>query len=329
MSQAQPSPSVAQWPEIQVCCACLVIAIAGTRAAESSPRILLLDGAVVGAEVIAVGERGAILRSADNARTWEAAASPARATLTGVSFAVLAAPRMGWAVGHDAQILATSDAGRTWTRQYQGEDLQDSFLDVLAVDAQRVIAVGAYGLFVVTTNGGRTWTRRKITDDDYHFNRITRGVAGNVYLAGEHGTLLRSADFGASWSAIRQPYEGSLYGVIPLERRTLIAYGLRGHIYHTQDDGETWAQVPTPSPALLATGLRLRNNVLLFAGHAGVLLVSRDGGRTVVSAPAPPASAVAELLELPNGEILALGESGATLLAFNDGGRLAPMTPTP
>lgn len=276
--------------------------------------MLLLDGTVVGSDVIAVGERGTILRSPDQGVRWERIASPTRATLTGVSFATLAAPRLGWAVGHDAVILATTDGGRTWTKQHQGENLQDSYLDVLALDASRVIAVGAYGVAAVTTDGGRTWTRKKFTDDDTHFNRITRGASGTLYLAGERGTLLRSADRGDSWKPVAAPYEGSFYGVLPLDGRTLVAYGLRGHAYRSGDDGATWQPLAAPDPALLATAVALKQGPLLFAGQARTLWISRDQGRTLTPHAGALSTGVAELLELPDGNVLALGEAGATVL---------------
>jgi photosystem II stability/assembly factor-like uncharacterized protein len=275
---------------------------------------LLLDGTLVGTDVIAVGERGTILRSPDQGVTWERIPSPTRAALTGISFAPLTDSRHGWAVGHDAEIIATTDSGRTWARQHQGENLQDSFLDVLALDAQRVIAVGAYGLFVVTADGGRTWERRKIADDDYHFNRLSRGPSGTLYLAGEHGTLLRSEDLGSTWKTIASPYDGSFYGVLVLDHRTLIAHGLRGRVYSSSDDGASWQLVATPTPALLATAIRLKDNTLVFAGQARAMFLSRDAGKTVTDSPAPLATAVAELVELPNGNLLALGEAGATRL---------------
>ncbi len=292
-----------------------VAALAGPASAAptSAPRLLLLDGAMAGADVIAVGEHGAILRSSDPAAGWHRIASPTRATLTAVSFATLAAPRLGWAVGHDALILATSDGGRTWAKQYQGESLQDSFLDVLALDAQRVIAVGAYGLARVTADGGRTWEKRTFSAEDTHYNRISRGPSGTLYLAGERGTLLRSADRGETWQPLRAPYEGSFYGVLPLEGRTLVAYGLRGHAYLSADDGVSWRLIATPAPALLATAIRTRGGPLLFAGQARAVFVSRDGGNTIASIPGALATAVAELLELPDGRLLAFGEAGVTL----------------
>ena len=284
----------------------------GSRAAEFTPRMLLLDGAVVGPEIVVVGERGTILRSADNARTWQRAAVPATATLTGVTFAP--GTSRGWAVGHDALILATVDGGKSWSQQYQGENLQDSFLDVLAVDAGHVIAVGAYGLFASTRDGGKTWTRRKLGADDYHFNRLSAGPSGTLYLAGEHGTLLRSVDGGETWHAIRTPYDGSFYGIVPLDRRTLLAHGLRGRLYRSIDDGATWEAVATPQPVLLAAAVRLKSESVLIAGQARTLLVSRDYGKSTTAFAAGLTTAIAELVELPDSRVLALGEDGATIL---------------
>ena len=287
-------------------------AVAAARADPVAPRMLLLDGTAVGADLVVVGERGTILRSTDQARTWQAAAVTAAATLTGVSFA--AGTPHGWAVGHDALILTTTDAGLTWQKEWQGENLSDSFLDVLALDSRHVIAVGAYGLFLSTGDGGKTWVRRKILDEDFHLNRLTRGPGGDLYLAGEHGTLLRSPDQGLTWQRIDSPYDGSFYGILPLDARTLVAHGLRGRIYRSTDNGGTWILVPNDLRVLIATALRLPGDTLLFAGQSRAWFLSRDGGRTVMPWPAPFTTAVAKLIALPDGSILALGEAGATIV---------------
>jgi len=209
-------------------------------------------------------------------------------------------------------VLTTRDGGSTWTRQYQGENLQDSFLDVLALDARRAIAVGAYGLYLSTQDGGAKWERRQVREGDSHLNRISRSAAGTLFLAGEAGTLMRSRDEGVSWTPLRTPYEGSFHGVLPLDRRTLIAHGLRGHLYRSNDEGDTWQEITPPVVGLLATGLRLRSNLILIGGPPRALAVSRDYGRTFSLLPGAPTTAVAELLELPDGGFLALGEAGAT-----------------
>lgn len=287
-------------------------AVTGGQAAPVAPKMLLLDGAVTASGIIAVGERGTILRSTDLGQSWTRVNSPATATLTGVSFAP--GSPLGWAVGHDALILATTDGGISWSRQWQGENLQDSFLDVLALDARHVIAVGAYGLCCSTDDAGRTWTRRRIADGDYHFNCLTRGPAGTLYLAGEHGTLLRSADQGATWQPIDSPYDGSFYGVLPLDATTLLAYGLRGRIYRSADNGASWTLTPLSQRMLLATAAKLPAGPIVFAGQSRAWFVSRDDGKSVSPWAVPSQAAVSRLLALPDGSILALGEAGPVLL---------------
>jgi len=294
-----------------LCCATV------TFAAGISPRMLLLDGAIVGSELVVVGDRGTILRSSDRAHTWRAVPRATAATLTGISFAAHpgTAGTAGWAVGHDALILGTTDGGRTWSKQFQGGNLQDSFLDVLALDARHVIAVGAYAMYFETKDGGKTWSKRKVTEDDHHFNRLTRGPTGTLYLAGERGTLLKSQDAGATWSAIATPYDGSFFGILPLDARSLLAYGLRGHVFRSTDDGATWTRIATPQAVILATALKLKSGAILLAGGTGALLTSADDGVTFSPAAQSPTKAIAELIELPDGGLLALGEAGAMRIA--------------
>lgn len=301
-----------RFPRCRLLLALPLFAAALAHAGDVIPRMLLLDGVVAGSATIAVGERGTILRSTDSARTWQATAAPASATLTGVSFAPDA--KHGWAVGHDALILATTDGGQTWQKQWQGESLGDSFLDVLAVDEKHVIAVGAFGLYLSTADGGHTWTQRRLLDDDYHLNRLTRGPSGTLYLAGEHGTLLRSTDRGATWTPIDSPYDGSFYGILPLGEHELLAHGLRGRLYHSTDDGESWSPLANDQRVLLSTALRLADGTIVVAGQARSFFISRDHAKTIVAWAPDLKTAVAELLTTPDGTLLALGEAGATRL---------------
>ena len=295
-----------------LCFSGIALATGVTSAPASDwPRMLLLDGAIAGNDIVVVGERSSILRSTDAGKTWQPATAPSSATLTGVTFAPGAAH--GWAVGHDALILATTDAGVTWQKQWQGENLQDSFLDVLALDAQHIVAIGAYGLFVATQDGGRTWLRRKIIDEDFHLNRITRGTGGDLYIAGEHGTLLHSGDQGATWDRLDSPYDGSFYGILPIDGNALIAYGLRGQVYRSSNQGQTWTLISNEQKVLIATAVKLSNGAIVFAGQSRSGAISRDAGATTVPWN-PGAAAIAELIELPDHDLLALGESGATRL---------------
>ncbi len=283
----------------------------GADSPAQAARSLLLAGTTAGDTIVAVGAYGHILRSADSGETWEVAAAPTAVTLTSVHFPDA---QHGWAVGHDALILHSDDGGRTWTRQFQGADLDAPLLSVLFLDAETGFAIGAYGQYLATADGGKTWTPRRIIEQDRHFNRITAGPAGTLYIAGEQGTLLRSTARGATWAPIRAPYDGSFYGILPLTPQVLLAYGLRGRIYRSEDNGDNWQLVPVDPRVLLATAVRLRGGAIVLAGQARTFLVSHDDGHSFAAWATAMTTPVAELVEAPDGRLLALGETGVTPL---------------
>lgn len=283
---------------------------------SAAARNLLLDAAYVdkGRDLIAVGERGVTLRSSDNGVSWLRGQCPVLTTLTCVSFDPLS--HKGWAAGHGGSLLATENDGKTWSVCYQAEKNDAIFLDILALDADQVLAVGAYGLAVATRDGGKTWTPFKPTEDDRHLNRLTKAADGRLYLAGEQGLLLTSTDRGETWQTVKSPYEGSFFGILPLKDGDVLAYGLRGHIYRNRADlTEDWTEIGSGSTGLLSTGVQLADGTIVLAGQARNFLVSRDGGKTFARWSSGLDSAVSELLEVPNGKLLALGEAGASLLA--------------
>lgn len=286
-----------------------------TRAATGPARGILLDVASLGHNLFAVGERGRILRSGDGGHSWESLSSPTDAALTAITFAD---PQHGWAVGHDGLILHSSDQGETWAEQFRAPDPEAVFLDIAALTPRHLIAIGAFGLCYETHDSGKHWSARPVPSADNHLNRATP-LDSTLFIAGERGTLLRlTADTAA---AIPTPYEGSFYGILPLGGDTLLAYGLRGHLFRSEDRGASWTAIPSPVPMQLFTALRLKNKTLVIAGsHGRTFLVSFDDGLTFSLWPTSITTCVSQIHETANGRLLVLGETGATLLP-------APETP--
>jgi photosystem II stability/assembly factor-like uncharacterized protein len=311
LTQVPAANATGPWQRVRRVFAAM--AFAGTSfATGNSSTALLLDGATAGPTAVAVGERGTIIRSTDGGRSWVPMGCPTLTTLTGITFSE---NNTGWAVGHDAIILHSTDGGITWAKQWQG-DLNDSFLDVLAIDATHVIAIGAYGLFISTHNGGASWTRTHIIPADFHLNRVSRGPTGTLYIAGEHGTLLRSTDQGASWVALHTDYQGSFYGILPLDEHALVAYGLRGRVYRSDNDGASWSMLETKRTELLAAAAVSRGTIVL-AGNARTVLVSKDHAQSFEPTDVALTGNVAELITLSNGDLIALGEFGAKRIELN------------
>lgn len=284
-----------------------------SSAQETTPNMLLLGADLTKDSIIAVGERGTVLRSQNSGTSWQRIDSNIKATLTAVSFS--RDGQHGWAGGHDALILATADAGLTWTIAYQGKNREDSFLDVRVISPSTIIAVGAYGLYVESRDSGSTWQKRTVQDEDSHLNRITESHDGtSLYLAGERGTLLTSSDQGRTWHAIPSPYTGSFYGILPLTGGRLIAHGLRGHIYVSDDQGDDWRPVPIEKYPLLSASIQLKSGVIVLAGQSRAFLVSRDQGKTFEPWSTPLTTGIAFLLQTRDNHLLAFGEAGCSIL---------------
>lgn len=190
---------------------------------------LLLDVVNTGSRFVAVGERGHVVASLDGAG-WVQANVPTRATLTAVSFA---SDQKGWAVGHDAAIIGTTDGGRNWTLQQFLPELQNPLLDVLFLDENQGYAVGAYSSFYRTYDGGDTWEEHPtpVREDEWHFNAITQLNDGTLIIVGEAGTIAVSSDRGESWTKVNAPYEGSYFGATPVGDSGVLIFGLRGNAF--------------------------------------------------------------------------------------------------
>ncbi|MGQ0618628.1 MAG: WD40/YVTN/BNR-like repeat-containing protein [Panacagrimonas sp.] len=251
------------------------------RPAEMSmlaSRSLLLGVANNGKHLVAVGDRGNIVASNDGVN-WAQVEVPVRATLTAVEFVD---ENNGWAVGHDAVILHTGDSGRTWVLQNFEPELEKPFLDVLFVDGNRGMAVGAYGLFMATSDGGANWAEvdaPAIREDELHLNSIARLANGDFFVVGESGTMGVSAD-GNTWTRVKAPYEGSLYGALPRGDKGVVVFGLRGNVYTTADvRGGQWNKVEMGTVASFFGATALPNGDIVMVGLAGEIAFLSASGK--------------------------------------------------
>ncbi|MBK7658872.1 MAG: hypothetical protein IPJ28_06850 [Betaproteobacteria bacterium] len=272
-------------------------------------RLMLVDAARHGSRIVAIGDRGYIVLSDDEGKTWRRAKSPPAPLLTAI--AMLDA-KTGWAVGHDSIILATTDGGENWVQQFSAPSEQRPLLDVHFLDKDRGYAIGAYGAFYETADGGRTWNPRKAIEDDKHLNAMLALEDGRLVVLGEAGTILLSADAGKTFTPVPSPYKGSLFGGVVAGDGSLVAFGLRGRIFRTTDGGKTWKGIDNASVATLMGGTRLPDGTLVLAGAGGTVLVSRDNGQSFGPLATGVTKAYAQvLLGAPN-RVLLFGETGAS-----------------
>ncbi|HEY9035790.1 MAG TPA: YCF48-related protein [Pseudomonadales bacterium] len=255
--------------------------LAADAAWPKAARSLLLDIARAGDRLIAVGERGHVLLSNDEGRTWAVAATPDDRLLTAVYFLDA---RHGWAVGHEALILATDDGGQHWQVQHDGMaaasqgEAVSALLDVWFADASTGWAAGAFGTVLHTRDGGahwEDWTDRVDNPEGLHIHAITGLPDGRVIMVGERGLMTISDSAGTGWQQQAFEYDGSLFGLQAFDSQLLV-FGLRGHAY-SSTDAHHWQAVPLPLSQTLFGSTADRDRVFLVGQGGSVLAGSADG----------------------------------------------------
>jgi len=314
-----------------------------------APRSLLQGIAPAGNRLVAVGQRGHVLVSRDDGRSWTQSPVPVSSDLTAVYFVDA---DHGWAVGHDGVILHSDDGGARWSVQLTGRranelflkamerraaaepasaaaraDLEEAkrfrdqgadkpFLDVWFADAAHGFAVGAYNMIFHTADGGCTWEPWfDRTENPKLLNLYAiRAAAGEVYVAGESGLVMRLDPAAQRFRAVALPYKGSLFGVAG-SGNAVIVFGLRGNAFRSADAGRTWSKVEAGLPASIVAAARTQRGALLLADAGGRVALSDDGGNTFARVAIQPALPLTALAEASDGRVIAVGPRGATRTA--------------
>lgn len=285
-------------------------------------KAVLLGIAAAGKRLVTVGERGLVAYSDDDGRTWTQAGTPVSVTLTRVFFV---SSSTGWAVGHGGVILRTDDAGTNWVKQLDGvkaarlaaakyvenardpalrrlapaasqlqsEGADKPFFDIVFIDADRGLAVGAYGLAFRTEDGGRRWEpvlESLVNPRGLHLYAVTR-IGAAVIIAGEQGLLLKSIDGGRRFEPIPAPYKGSYFGALALEGGDLYIFGLRGNAFRSTDQGRSWNRLEAPSGASFTSATMLSDSSAAFTNQEGQVLISTSSATSLrVAASIAPAA---------------------------------------
>jgi len=279
---------------------------------------LLLSAAHAGNRIVAVGEFGNIVYSDDDGKTWtQAETVPTQATLTAVTFIT---DKLGYAVGHDAIVLRTRDAGVTWERAFYDPESETPFMTVLFESKQHGFAMGAFSKFVETKDGGETWKERSLSEgllDDYHLNDAFETTNGTIFVAAEFGVVYRSTDDGATFERIQTPYEGSFWGGLALDDGSVMVFGMRGNAYRTRDNGETWQKIDTGTDKSIAGGVQLDKNDVVLTGLQGYVGYSTDGGEHFTEVTRADRLGYSAVVKGAKGQIIVFGEPGAKVMPDN------------
>lgn len=280
---------------------------------------LLLDVASAATLSVVVGERGHILYCEDN-NNWTQASVETRSLLTAV---FMLDDKTGWAVGHNAVIVKTTDGARTWQLVHESDTDEAPLLDIYFSDAENGIAIGAYGLYYVSEDGGDNWHLQDISVEngeifetdlmqpfDLHLNAIAAVNDKRLYMAAERGYVLRSDNGGNDWRVLTTPYHGSYFGLLPLSSDSVLVFGLRGHLYGTTDAGTSWNKIETGTTAMLTDAVVLNEQRIIISGMAGTLLSGSKDYLDFKLVPLTHRHDFSSLMHVRDQLLLVVGETG-------------------
>ncbi|MDD1979416.1 WD40/YVTN/BNR-like repeat-containing protein [Pseudomonas tussilaginis] len=231
--------------------------------------------------VLAVGERGSILRSDDQGVSWQTAVVEPQRNVALTALVDLRQHRV-LAVGHDGWILRSTDAGRHWQEVRHDDNLGEPLLGAWSAGGERVLAYGSFGKFYQSEDAGLTWQTLPLDVDSAHLNSMDGGSDGRRMLVGEQGLVLRSHDDGQHWQSLPAFYNGSLFGVVRLSANLWVSYGMRGHVFVSHDFGDSWSQLKIGNTLPLYGHVRLpETGGVLIVGAGGSLVRLDERGQLV------------------------------------------------
>lgn len=281
--------------------------------------------------LVAVGERGVIIYS-DDGNSWQQAAVPLSETLTAVSFIN---GQQGWAVGHGGSILHSSDGGKSWQLQFDGNRANQQWL---SYTKEKKAVLDAKIQNSTNTDPGQLSKLEYLQEDAGFaiedaetalatgpadpFLDIWFGDANNGIAVGAYGMIYRTDNGGADWklaaAGINNPDRYHYYSITADSKNRLFLSGEAGLMYRSLDGGLNWTRLGPFYEGSLFGVLSHGDSILSF-GLRGNVFQSHDGGENWQPASDDIPFSLHGGHILNNGDILLVGSAGGMAIS-TDGG---------
>jgi len=231
-----------------------------------------------GGNLIAVGERGIIIRSTDKGATWKQMTSPVDITLASVAFET---PQRVWAVGQAASILKSENGGATWkVVRYKPSDLR-YYLKVIPRNGVIQIAASDGELWE-SRDAGSSWTMTSLENAEAFPHLFSLAYVGETgLLSGERGSVFLRSENDTAWKVLPTPYNGSFFGVTPFGDQFLL-FGMSGKAYLVSTDGTKQQAIETQTTQFLLDAVVMpAKNQALLVGRGGIMVLIGNEGQVI------------------------------------------------
>lgn len=188
------------------------------------------------------------------------------------------------AVGALGAILATADAGATWSQQNAGGS--GTFTDVWMVSGGPSgvgYAISGNAVYK-TTNGGAIWAPTAATGTSQTLNGVAFANATTGIAVGNNGAIVATVNGGTSWTVQTSGTLGNLMSVwFGPDGVTAYAVGQSAKTLATVNGGATWTSQNNLGSGYLQSIWCVSATQCWAAGDSGVINATINGGSTWTS----------------------------------------------
>jgi|GEM_PF-1214577 len=203
-----------------------------------------------GSTAFAVGNSGTFLRSDNAGTTWSVKPVGSLNNLTHVWFFDNLS---GYVFDASGNFWATTDGGNNWSgiannlsSVLQGQLKDIHFAGTRGYAVSRNVNAGS---IYVSDDQGVTWTSSSaIATTDLKAVEFI-GMTGNGFAAGVDGNLLRTANYGQTWTSVPTDFIATAKEIHFQNTSTGVILADNGSLYSTTNGGLTWTTITTPSIA--------------------------------------------------------------------------------
>ncbi len=239
--------------------------------------------------LIAVGDNGYVIKSADGGRSWRNIPTFQPYFLRSV---YPATDSVIYAVGAWKTVLKSEDQGETWYPLYakvSGPTNASAFFnDVFFFNKDTGFIVGDDAKLISTKDGGRSWKDTIFTIvSSSRLNSITFVNDTLGFICGGSNSMFRTKNRGATWEKINLDFLGFNRNIVKvrfLDHLNGFAAGGDGIFIKTTDGGNTWTRynTPTGSGSIFNDIFFFNTQTGFIAGTygGGIILKTTDGGIT-------------------------------------------------
>ncbi len=301
----------------------------------AATRTLLLDATSRGEHSLAVvGTYGVVIVSDDDGENWTQSSVPASVSLTGIHFPV---PEKGWAVGHDGLIIHSADGGKTWQKQFDGNELNEQIIAV----AERIVEHVRGELEALKAQEDPD--EYEVEDAEFMLEEAEFMLEGAMddtsagpvrplldvwfqnenegFVVGSYGMLIHTIDGGQNWVLVSDrmdnPEAFHLNQIISAVDGNLYIAGEYGYVYRSADGGQSWDSLQPGYEGSFYGIIVVPDSVggyeLLAYGLRGNLFGSSDKGDSWTQLDSGTTVTLTSGLTLRDGAVFLAGQGGVIL----------------